>query len=60
MALLVAANNIFYYAKKTLKPKPLTPSLYVFKNKKCANPGLFFIYFCLFKHIQHILQQIGK
>ena len=25
----------------------------------CANPGLFFIYFCLLKHTSQILQQIG-
>ena len=31
-----------------------------FLKKKWANPGLFFIYFCLFKHPLQILQQIGK
>ena len=31
----------------------------LFKKKKWANPGLFFVYFCLFKQTLQFLQQIN-
>ena len=32
---------------------------YFLKKKKWANPGLFFVYFCLFKQTLQFLQQIN-
>ena len=43
----------------TERKQPVLLLTTVFYKKNWANPGLFFIYFCLFKHTLQFLQQIN-